>query len=174
MCHTVQHGMCSVLRITWTLYVQVCQKDVKHEYTAILNHLRVKHNMTLTLYTHTYIKPELAGGCSPPSPHAQPNSISCGISLSIDLFVAIICRLNMEFDLQSLFGLHVNSRTNWLSLRPPPPHPLPTFGLIYRALLVSQGRRRLFVTPWLSFINFFRLALLFARMVFCFVLFPCH
>jgi hypothetical protein len=60
MCHTV-HGMCLVLRITWTLYVQVCQKDVKHEYTAILNHLRVKHNMTLTLYTHTYIKPELAG-----------------------------------------------------------------------------------------------------------------
>jgi hypothetical protein len=35
----------------------VCNKDVKHEYTAILNHLRVKHNMTLTLYTQTYIRP---------------------------------------------------------------------------------------------------------------------
>jgi hypothetical protein len=35
----------------------VCEKDVKHEYTAILNHLRVKHNMTLTIYTLTYIKP---------------------------------------------------------------------------------------------------------------------
>ena len=30
---------------------------MKHEYTAILNHLRVKHNMTLTHYTQTYIKP---------------------------------------------------------------------------------------------------------------------
>ena len=29
---------------------------MKHEYTAILNHLRVKHNMTLTSYTQTYIK----------------------------------------------------------------------------------------------------------------------
>ena len=35
----------------------MCNKDVKHEYTAILNHLRVKHNMTLTSYTQTYIKP---------------------------------------------------------------------------------------------------------------------
>merc|ERR1712107_252934 len=36
---------------------KVCNKDVKHEYTAILNHLRVKHNMTLTAYTQTYIRP---------------------------------------------------------------------------------------------------------------------
>lgn len=35
---------------------RVCNKDVKHEYTAILNHLRVKHSMTLTEYTRTYIK----------------------------------------------------------------------------------------------------------------------
>jgi len=35
---------------------KVCNKDVKHEYTAILNHLRVKHNLTLTQYTQTYIK----------------------------------------------------------------------------------------------------------------------
>ena len=33
---------------------------MKHEYTAILNHLRVKHNMTLTHYTQTYIRGELA------------------------------------------------------------------------------------------------------------------
>ena len=33
---------------------------MKHEYTAILNHLRVKHNMTLTQYTQTYIKGEIA------------------------------------------------------------------------------------------------------------------
>ncbi len=71
--------------------MQVCQKDVKHEYTAILNHLRVKHNMTLTLYTHTYIKPELAGGCVPPPPsRSSTKSHLCGISLSIDLFAAIV------------------------------------------------------------------------------------
>merc|ERR1712130_733776 len=35
---------------------KVCNKDVKHEYTAILNHLRVKHNMTLTEYTETHMK----------------------------------------------------------------------------------------------------------------------
>ena len=29
---------------------------MKHEYTAILNHLRVKHNMTLTEYTETHMK----------------------------------------------------------------------------------------------------------------------
>ena len=33
---------------------------MKHEYTAILNHLRVKHNMTLTEYTQTYIRGEPA------------------------------------------------------------------------------------------------------------------
>ena len=33
---------------------------MKHEYTAILNHLRVKHNMTLTEYTQTYIRGETA------------------------------------------------------------------------------------------------------------------
>jgi hypothetical protein len=58
-------------------------------------------------------------------------------------------RLNMELDLQSLFGLHVYSCTHWPTPHnPPPPHP-PAFGLIYctRALLVSQDRRHLFVTP---------------------------
>ena len=49
--------------------VQVCKKDVKHEYTAILNHLRVKHNMTLTQYTQTYIKPVTTG--PPPGEDAE-------------------------------------------------------------------------------------------------------
>ena len=35
---------------------------MKHEYTAILNHLRVKHNMTLTNYTQVHIKQAEAGG----------------------------------------------------------------------------------------------------------------
>ena len=38
---------------------------MKHEYTAILNHLRVKHNMTLTAYTQTYIRPVV--GTAPPT-----------------------------------------------------------------------------------------------------------
>jgi hypothetical protein len=40
--------------------------------------------------------------------------------------------VNMELDLQSLFGLYVHSCTHWLRSRtslPPPPHP--AFGLIY-------------------------------------------
>jgi hypothetical protein len=55
--------------------------------------------------------------------------------------------INMELDLQSLFGLHVYSCTHWLRPSIPPP-PIPThLGSYTRALLVSQGRRRLFVTP---------------------------
>jgi hypothetical protein len=54
-------------------------------------------------------------------------------------------RLNMELDLQSLFGL---LRTYWLSLRPSN-SPLPShLGSYTRALLVSQDRRHLFATPW--------------------------
>jgi hypothetical protein len=53
--------------------------------------------------------------------------------------------LNMELDLHSLFELHVHSCTHWLRPRnsPLPPH----LGSYTRALLVSQDRRRLFVTP---------------------------
>jgi hypothetical protein len=48
--------------------------------------------------------------------------------------------LNMELDLQSLFGLHVNSCT---------PQPLPlVFGLIYEGAIGQPDRRHLFVTPW--------------------------
>jgi hypothetical protein len=55
----------------------------------------------------------------------------------------------MELDLQNLFGLHVKSCTHWLRLRPPP-----AFGGLYGALLVRQGRRHLFVTPWWKYTNF--------------------
>ena len=49
------------MHITSKFFLQVCNKDVKHEYTAILNHLRVKHNITLTNYTQTYIKKDENG-----------------------------------------------------------------------------------------------------------------
>jgi hypothetical protein len=53
----------------------------------------------------------------------------------------------MDLDLQSCFGLHLYSCTHWLRLRnPPPPHP--HLGSYTRALLVSQDRRHLCVTPW--------------------------
>ncbi len=56
-------------------------------------------------------------------------------------------RLNMEKDLRSLFGLHVHSCIHWLRPRNPSPTHL---GSYTRALLVSQDRRYLFVTPWLQ------------------------
>ena len=52
--------------------VKSANKDVKHEYTAILNHLRVKHNMTLTAYTQTYIRP--VGTAPPPEPVSSSSS----------------------------------------------------------------------------------------------------
>jgi hypothetical protein len=59
-------------------------------------------------------------------------------------------RLTMELDLQSLFGLHVHSCGHWLRPRPatPPPPPPLHLGPYTRALLVSQYKRYLFVTPW--------------------------
>jgi len=56
-------------------------------------------------------------------------------------------RLNMQLDPQSLFGLHVHSYTHWLRLRNPPPPTPPHLGSYTRALLFSQDRRHLFVTP---------------------------
>ncbi len=55
-------------------------------------------------------------------------------------------RLNMELDLKSLFGLLCTLCTHWLRPRnsPPPPY----LGSYTRALLVSQDRQHLFVTPW--------------------------
>jgi hypothetical protein len=54
-------------------------------------------------------------------------------------------RLKMELDLQSLFGLHVYSMYPLAeNPQPPPPH----LGSYTKALLASQHRRLLFVTPW--------------------------
>ncbi len=50
----------------------------------------------------------------------------CSIEWSVPLpyqnqaSISITMRLNMEFDLQSLFGLHVHSCTHWLRHPPPP------------------------------------------------------
>ncbi len=67
--------------------------------------------------------------------------------------------LNMELNLQSLFGLPVHSCTHWLywkspkksplysSAETPQPPPPPHLGSYTRALSVSQDRRHLFVTP---------------------------
>jgi hypothetical protein len=56
-------------------------------------------------------------------------------------------RLNMELDLQSLFGLQVHSCTHWLRHRNPPPPPAIWY--------LKRGRYWLakiddisFVTPW--------------------------
>ncbi len=53
----------------------------------------------------------------------------------------------MELDLQSLVGLHVYSCTHWLTPHNPPPPPPRHLGSYTRALLVSQDRRHLSVTP---------------------------
>ncbi len=54
----------------------------------------------------------------------------------------------MGVDPQSLFRLHVHSCTHWQGPRNIPPPPPPHLGLCTRALLVSQERRHLFVTPY--------------------------
>ncbi len=59
-------------------------------------------------------------------------------------------RLNMELVLHSLFGLHVYSCAHGLRPRNTPPPLPPHWGSNTRALLVSQDRRHLFVTPWLG------------------------
>ncbi len=52
-------------------------------------------------------------------------------------------RLNLELDLQSLFGLHLHSCIHWPRPHTPPP---PHLGSYRRALLFSQDRQHLFVT----------------------------
>ncbi len=56
--------------------------------------------------------------------------------LSVKQYFTHIHRLNMELDLQSLFGFHVHSCANWQRLRNPP---TPAFGLIYEGA-VGQPR----------------------------------
>jgi hypothetical protein len=53
--------------------------------------------------------------------------------------------LNMELDLQSLFGLHSTCTAH--CLRPHNPPPPPQLGSNTRALLFMQDRQHLFVTP---------------------------
>ena len=51
----------------------------------------------------------------------------------------------MELDHQSLFGLYSLAETPQLS-------PFPAFGLTYEGtIVVSQGRRHIFVTPWVRY-----------------------
>jgi hypothetical protein len=58
------------------------------------------------------------------------------LALSRHLTTALLPhRINMELDLQSLFGLHVHSCTHWLRPRNPP---LQHSGSYKRALLISQ------------------------------------
>jgi hypothetical protein len=52
----------------------------------------------------------------------------------------------MKWDLHSLFGLHAQLYSLDKTQQPPPPPP-PHLGSYKRVLLVSQDRRRLFVTP---------------------------
>jgi hypothetical protein len=61
-------------------------------------------------------------------------------------------RLNMEVDLQSLFGLHVYGCNHLL--RPRNPTPPPHLGSYTRPLLVSQDRRHLLVTPALVLLSY--------------------
>ncbi len=56
-------------------------------------------------------------------------------------------RLNMEVDLQSLFGLHVTWCAQLYSLAEAPQPPPPHWDFYARALLVSQDRRHLVVAP---------------------------
>jgi hypothetical protein len=58
----------------------------------------------------------------------------------------------MELYLRSLYRLHVfhahlHSYTHWLRPRNPPPSHLDSYAI---ALLVSEDRRHLFVTPWIG------------------------
>ncbi len=56
----------------------------------------------------------------------------------------------MEVDVQSLFGLHMCTAV-LLGRDPATPPPIPPhLGSCTKALLVSQDRRNLFMTPWLS------------------------
>jgi hypothetical protein len=60
----------------------------------------------------------------------------------------------MKLDLQSLFGLHVHRCTLYSLTETPQLPPIPLhMGSYTRALLVSQDRRHLFVTPWLTLLH---------------------
>jgi hypothetical protein len=54
-------------------------------------------------------------------------------------------RLNMELDLQNLFGLHVHNCTHWLRPRNPLP---PAFGLIYEGTIGQPRQTTSLCDPW--------------------------
>jgi hypothetical protein len=60
--------------------------------------------------------------------------------------IGIYHRLNMDVDLQSLFGLHVTSCAQLYSLAETPHPPRIWTCITTRALLVSKDRQHLFVT----------------------------
>jgi hypothetical protein len=73
--------------------------------------------------------------------------VHCKVPVLDSFISAFNHRFNMELDLQSLFGLHLYL----YSLAESPQLPLPPhLGSYTRALLVSQDRRHLFVTPCLQ------------------------
>jgi hypothetical protein len=59
----------------------------------------------------------------------EPDLLLTPLSLTVSYWH----RLNMELDLQSLFGLQVHSCTHWL--RPSNPSPPPAFGLTYEGAI---------------------------------------
>ncbi len=58
-------------------------------------------------------------------------------------------RLNMEVDLQSLFGLHVTWCAQLCSLAETPQPPNPP---VYEGAMVSKDRRHLFANPWWKYL----------------------
>ncbi len=69
-------------------------------------------------------------------------------SATLSLLNKVCNSIYYKLDLQSLFGLHVHSCTHWL--RPRNPSSLPIWAHLQYdgAILISQDRRHLFVTPW--------------------------
>ncbi len=90
---------------------------------------------------------------------------SQGRLLSSYIPVKLFCNTNnhglqMELDLQSLFGLHVHSCTHWLRPRTPI-HP-PPFGLIYEGAIGQPRQKTSLYDPMLiifanhnQFLSFF-------------------
>ncbi len=108
-------------------------------------------NLTLYIVRIHTIK-LVATKCRRPRWDAPPSSLVERVLFSKWESLAIVVitdhRVNMELDLQSLFGLLYSFAET--QLQPPPlPPPIPQrLGSNTRALLVSQERRHLFVTPW--------------------------
>ena len=79
--------------------------------------------------------------------HFPHNSYKYIVQIYMERPLPYTHKLNMESDLQSLFGLHAHSCTHWLKPRNSSPPRAFALGSYTRVLLVSQNRRHLFVTP---------------------------